>query len=139
MIILDTNIVSEIARVRPDTRVLNWLNDRPESDVFLTSITVAELLYGVALLAEGRRRTAVQSAVQSALAEFQDRILDFDAKAAELYADVVTARRRIGRPIATLDAQIAAIARARGATLATRNVRDFEGCGAGLVNPFEAD
>lgn len=139
MILLDTNVVSELMRPAPSARVVAWVSRQPGGSLYTTSVTQAEILYGVRLLPAGRRRRALETAVQALFREdFASRVLAFDGGAAPSYAQIAADRRRSGRPISQLDAQIAAIARAAGATLATRNTGDFEGCGVSLVNPWRA-
>jgi len=138
MILLDTNIVSELMRPAPSLEVAAWLTDQPAASLFLSAVTEAELRYGIALLPKSRRREDLKSALEAMLAEdFAGRILPFDSAAAIAYAAIVTGRREAGRPIAQFDAQIVAIAQSRGAALATRNVADFEGCGAPIINPWK--
>jgi predicted nucleic acid-binding protein len=137
MILLDTNILSELMRPTPEKGVEQWLADQPDASVFISAITAAELRYGVALLPAGKRRSALAKVIEDMLGEdFTGRILPFDSAAAVAFAEIAATRRQAGRPIAQADAQIAAIARSRGAALATRNVPDFEGCGIELVNPW---
>lgn len=139
MIVLDTNVVSELIRRRPADAVLAWLDAQEADELHLTAVTVAELRYGVARLPGGARRDALDAAVGSVLDEdFDARILPFDRAAADSYAPIVVERERSGRPISQADAQIAAICRARQATLATRNGRDFERTGVGVVDPWTA-
>jgi predicted nucleic acid-binding protein len=139
MILLDTNVVSEIIRPTPEPAVEAWLATQPEASVFICATTEAELRYGVALLPAGRRRSILAADVERMLTVvFSGRILVFDSAAAIEYAVVAADRRASGRPISFADAQIAAIARSRGAGLATRNVSDFEGCGIDLVDPWRA-
>lgn len=138
MIVLDTNVISELARQVPDTGVLTWLDSLNAAEVATTAVTAAELRYGVARIPDGRRKRELADVVHGILAEdFQGRVLPFDERAAARYADIVTGRERDGRPIGVADAQIAAICRDLGATLATRNVPDFEGTGIGLFNPWK--
>lgn len=140
MTILDTNVISELMRSAPDERVSTWVTARPAADLFATSISEAEILYGIELLPKGRRRESLARLARALFDEdFEHRVLAFDSQAAELYSEIAGARRRSGRPISTLDAQIAAITRAHGATLATRNVSDFDGCGIEVVDPWSAD
>ncbi|MQT14098.1 type II toxin-antitoxin system VapC family toxin [Segnochrobactrum spirostomi] len=140
MILLDTNVVSELMRSSPDGGVEAWVGRRNAADLFLSSISVAELLYGAALLPAGRRRDAISNAIRVMVDEdFSGRILDFDRRAAGFYADIAAARRRSGRPISHADAQIAAIARAASLRLATRNVVDFAGCDLDVVNQWSDD
>jgi toxin FitB len=138
MIILDTNVLSEALRPRPSALVTRWMRTQHPSDLFTTAICEAEMLYGVAIMPDGRRRGVLHAAVRAIFdIEFDERVLAFDAVAAKAYADIVAARRRTGHPIAQADAQIAAIARANGAMLATRNLADFADCDVRVVNPFE--
>lgn len=137
MIVLDTNVVSEALRPTPSAKVLVWMRSEPLTALFTTSITEAELRYGAALSPDGRRRRSLEAAIMQILAtQFPGRILPFDSTAAREFADIAAARRRAGRPIAEADARIAAIARSRGASLATRNVTDFAGCGLNVIDPW---
>lgn len=137
MIVVDTNVLSELMRPAPARPVLAWFGATPAARLCVTTITLAELLAGVALLPRGRRRDALDAAVRSMFEDdFAGRTLVFDDLAASHYADIVAKRRHAGPPIATLDAQIAAIARSRGAAAATRNVGDFGGCGVVVVDPW---
>lgn len=140
MIILDTNVVSELMKAHPDDRVLAWISARPASVLHITSITQAEILHGILLLPPGKRRTAIQAAAEAMFEnEFEHRIQPFDSAAAIDYARIAAERRKAGRPISQLDAQIAAIARCRRGTIATRNVQDFEDCGVPVANPWQGD
>lgn len=138
MIVLDTNVVSELFRREPDAGVVAWVESL-EGDVAITAITLAELLAGVRRLPEGRRRSGLETAVLAAVGPYRDghAILPFDDSCAEAYAEVLLERERAGLPIATADAQIAAICRARGAVCATRNVKDFVHTGVEVVDPWE--
>ncbi|MBI3664676.1 MAG: type II toxin-antitoxin system VapC family toxin [Acidobacteria bacterium] len=139
MIILDTNVLSEVMRPFPTEEVLRWLATQPASRLFTTTITQAEILYGLELLPRGKRRAAFESAVEAMFEEdFADRILPFDSDAARVFPQIAASRRALGRPITQWDAQIAAIARSRGAVLATRNTGDFEHCGITVLNPWGA-
>ena len=140
IVILDTNVVSEPMRPSPSPAVMAWLSSKPENGhFFVTTLTMAEILFGVELLSRGKRRDNMLAQAQATFAEdFAGRILPFDEDAARAFAAIAASRRGQGRPIADLDAQIAAIARSRGAILATRNTADFEGCGIRLVNPWLA-
>lgn len=138
MIILDTNVLSELIKQAPAEAVLDWVSVRPAASLFTTTITQAELLYGVALLPEGKRRAALREAVADMLEkDFTGRLLPFDDSAAVEYARIAAERRQDGKPISQFDAQIAAITSSRGAVLATRNRPAFEGCGIMVVSPRE--
>ncbi len=137
MIILDTNVISELMRPAPDEQVTRWVAAQDTATLYLTSITVAEILHGVMLLPAGRRRRAIESAAEAMFREdFADRILPFAGDEARSYAKISADRHRLGRPISQFDAQIAAIARTKGATLATRNITDFEHCAIKVINPW---
>ncbi|WP_310609296.1 type II toxin-antitoxin system VapC family toxin [Limnohabitans sp.] len=137
--VLDTNVVSELMRPEPDVTVLAWLNNQPADTLWLNSVVVSELLYGIARLPDGKRRAQLALAVQAMLAEdFAGCVLPFDLEAAVVYADLVAMRERQRQPIDVADAQIAAICLAHGATLITRNTKHFEGVGLTLMNPWVA-
>ena len=137
MIVLDTNVVSELMKPAPARSVVEWVTAQPPASLFTTSITQAEILHGIMLLPSGRRRAAVEAAADEMFKEeFGGRILPFGSDAADPYARIAADRRRVGRPISQFDAQIAAIARSTGSALATRNITDFEGCGVKLIDPW---
>ena len=139
MIVLDTNVVSELMRRAPESGVVAWVDELRPSDVLITAVTVAELMYGVARLPNGRRKWEVQARVEGVLTvELRDQILPFDARAAYHYAGIVVARERTGRPIGMADAQIAAICRTWNAGLASRHVDDFAETGIEVVNPWDS-
>ena len=139
MIVLDTNVLSELIRRLPASSVQDWILGKAASTLFTTTIAQAEMLLGVALLPRGKRRAALTEAVSGLFdIDFAGRVLPFDGAAARAFALVASERRRAGRPISQLDAQIAAIARSRDATVATRNAADFEGCGIEVVNPWQS-
>ena len=137
MIILDTNVVSEFMTSPPASAVLNWLNAQETTSLFLTTITIAEIGFGLRTMPKGRRRDLLTERFeQFVTTAFEQRILSFDEDAARVYGEVLGYRREIGRPISSLDGQIAAIARSRGFSVATRNIKDFEDCQIDLINPF---
>ena len=137
MILLDTNVLSEVMKQVPSAQVLRWLASQPALTLFTTTLTQAEILYGIELLPRGKRRTALQSAVEAMFEEdLGGRLLPFDSDAARVFPGIVAARRALGRPISQIDAQIAAIARSRRAAVATRNTNDFEDCGVTVLNPW---
>jgi toxin FitB len=140
VIILDTNVVSELIRAAPDPGVRVWVNSRPSTQIATTAITAAELYYGVARLPVGQRRQQLAVAVSALLNDaLRGRIMPFDERAPRRYADVITGREHADRPIAVPDAQIAAICLELGAILATRNIKDFEETRVELVHPWQAD
>lgn len=139
MIILDTNVISELTRPVSDSGVIAWLDSLPPEEAAITAITAAELRYGVRRMPDGRRKTELSEAVSALInTDFRGRVEPFDVLAADQYADVVSARERAGKPIGISDAQIASICRVRNATLATRNTSDFTGTGVNLINPWKA-
>lgn len=138
MIILDTNVVSEMLRPAPAPAVSRWLAAQAGETIYLTSVTEAELRYGLAILPEGQRRSRLAQAVDLILREdLQGRILPFDSEAAAEYARIAAARKVAGYPISQFDCQIAAIARVHSATLTTRNARDFRDTGVEIVDPWQ--
>jgi predicted nucleic acid-binding protein len=137
MIVLDTNVLSELMRPEPAEAVVAYVAAQPASSQYTTSITQAEILHGILLLASGRRRARLLAAATAMFVEdFAGRVLAFGSEAATHYAEIAANSRRAGRPVSHFDAQIAAIARSCGATVATRNVEDFEGCDVPIVNPW---
>lgn len=136
MIILDTNVTSELMRARPDSSVLAWFAEQPPNDLFSTVLTIAEISYGLERLPRGRRRRSLEQAYESIFIGMSDHILPFDVEAALLYGPLLARKERAGMAIDPMDAQIACIAACRDATIATRNERDFADCGVGLVNPW---
>ncbi|MDP9181760.1 MAG: type II toxin-antitoxin system VapC family toxin [Actinomycetota bacterium] len=139
MIVLDTNVVSELMRHSPTEAVLVWVDSRDSADMAITAVTAAELRAGVACMPRGRRRTAIASDVDALLDDtLAGRVLPFDAESAAYYAEILAIRRGAGSPIEPLDAQIAAICMQHGSALATRNTRDFTGLGLTLLDPWAA-
>lgn len=137
MIVLDTNVLSEILRPEPDSRVLAWFAAQPATSLFTTTLTRAEILYGVRVLPAGRRQEKLDAAVNAIFDEdFLDRVLPFDDPAAIAFSEIAAHRKAVGRPMSQMDAMIAAIVRSRGALLATRNTDDFVDCDLSLVDPW---
>jgi len=138
MIILDTNIVSEFMTSPPNGLVLKWLNNQDVSRLHLTTITIAEINYGLSIMPEGNRKELLEERfnifIESA---FEQRILSFNESAARFYGELLANRRHLGRPMSSFDGQIASIARAHNFTVATRNIKDFVDCGLELINPFD--
>lgn len=135
--LLDTNVLSEMMRHAPSPEVAAWVSRQPSELLFTASVCQAEILAGIAVLPEGRRKRDLALAARAMFAQdFAGRVLPFDIPAALTYADVFADRRRAGRPLATIDLMVAAIARARDSAVVTRNVRDFDDCGVTIVNPW---
>jgi predicted nucleic acid-binding protein len=140
MILLDTNVVSEVMAPTPNEPVLEWLDQRETETLYISTVTIAEIEYGLAALPDGRRRRTLSDRFERFLTlGFAQRVLPFDETAARLYGRLMGRRRKLGRPMSVLDGQIAAIAKAHRLALATRNVRDFEECGLEIFNSFETD
>ncbi len=137
MFVIDTNVASELMRPNPAPVVAAWFAEHDAEHMYLTAVSEAELLYGVAIMPVGRRRAALEAAMTRWLDQgFTERILPFDSAAARAYAEIAASRRHAGRPIGEADCQIAAISRSRSAVLVTHNVRDFEGTDVKLVDPW---
>ena len=137
MIILDTNVLSELMRPKPSPRVVEWVAKQPATELFTTSITEAEIFYGIELLTKGKRREGLLAAAEAMFAEdLAGRVFGFESEAARVFSKTAAHRRVLGRPISHADAQIAAIAQVRGAKLATRNVADFQDCGLDVIDPW---
>lgn len=138
MIVLDTNVISEVFKQAPDPRLLGWLHRLDEGQAYTTAVTRGELLYGLNITPQGKRRALLLDGLQRIFSvRFAGRILPYDEAAADAYAMILAERRSIGRPTGVADAMIAGIVRSHGARLATRNVRDFEGCGIALIDPWQ--
>jgi predicted nucleic acid-binding protein len=136
--ILDTNILSAMMRLQLETEVATWIAAQPAELLFTTSLSQAEILAGLAIMPDGRRRRDLEAAVRVMfLEDFDGRVLPFDMKAAAAYADIFASWRRAGRPATTIDLMIASVARSHGASVVTRDTGGFEGCGVALVNPWE--
>ena len=137
MIILDTNVVSEIMRVSPEPAVSRWISSQKQKDVYLTTVTVAELGYGVSRLEKGRKQRELQKTLDEVLeVDYLDRILPFDETAAREYAHLAAEREAVGLSVKDFDCLILAIASVHGATVATRNVKHFAGSGVRIINPW---
>jgi predicted nucleic acid-binding protein len=138
MLVLDTNMLSAMMSAEPVRKVADWLLDQPSEDLFTAAVCQAEILSGISILPNGRRRAGLEEAARAMFADdFEGRILPFDAEAAVAYAEVFVARRKAGRPAGTVDLMLAAVARVRGASVVTRNVADFEGVGLTIINPWD--
>ena len=139
MIILDTNVLSALMRKAPEGAVVDWLDRQPADSVWLSSITVFETRFGLALLPRGRRRNALERAFETVLTDdFANRVLDFDAVAAAAAAQLAADRQKAGRTVDLRDTLIAGIALARRATIATRNTKHFEGLDVSVISPWDA-
>jgi len=137
MIVLDTNVVSELMRPTPSDQVVSWNRSQPAGELFTTAITAAEIFYGIERLPAGKRRVSLEVAAEGIFKDrFVGRVVGFDSYAARVFATIAARRRAIGKPISQSDAQIAAIVQVCGATLATRNLADFESCEIRLINPW---
>lgn len=138
MIVLDTNVISELQGRLHSDRILSWLDGFAAETVFLTTVTVGEIRFGLELLADGKRKTTLIVEFEAIEAEFSGRVLGFSSDAAHQYGMISARRHKLGRRMETKGAMIAAVCLAHGATLATRNTKDFEGLDLRLINPFEA-
>ncbi len=137
-IIVDTNVVSEMMRDNPNPDVRDWIDQQNEEELYLSAISEAELLYGIELLSEGRRRDNLETALIEVLRDdFFGRVLPFDSAATRFYGIIRAERRASGKKHTAEDCMIAAIAKSIGASVATRNVRDFEDCGIKVINPWD--
>jgi predicted nucleic acid-binding protein len=135
VIVLDTNVVSELARRTPDPNVVAWLEDAG-SDLSITATTVGELCYGLERLPQGRRRSGLARDIAKLISTFQDRVLSYDHRAGRRFGKIAALRESLGRPITVADAQIAAICFVHDAACATRNTKDLIDTGVDLVNPW---
>lgn len=137
MIVLDTNVVSEAMKPAPNAVVVAWLNDQAAETLYITSVTLAELLFGIQALPQGRRRDLLDGALNALLELFRDRVLSFDTEAARCYAELAVAARNGGRGFPTPDGYIAAIAASRGFIVASRDTAPFEAAGVVVINPWD--
>jgi len=137
VIILDTNVISEIIRAEPSPAVMNWMESQSRAMLFTTTLTRAELLYGMAILPDSPRKMEKERIIKDILnIDFHEKMLPFDKDAADCYAEITAVRKKSGSPISQFDAMIAAITQSRGAKLATRNIKDFIHCGISIINPW---
>ncbi len=137
MILVDTNLVSEVMKVAPSETVVTWLNNQKSSSLFISTITIGEIEYGLRILPVGKRRMRLKERFERFISlAFAQRVLPYDETAARTYGDIMGFRREIGHPMSVPDGQIAAIAKINGLTISTRNTSDFEDCGVELVDPF---
>ena len=137
MIILDTNVLSELMRPKPSPRVSAWIGQQAATEIFTTAMTEAEIFYGIELLVKSKRREQLLAAAEALFAEdLAGRVLAFDSVAARVFSHIAAHRRGLGRPISHADAQIAAVSQVQGARLATRNIADFSDCGVDLIDPW---
>ena len=139
MILLDTNVVSEVMKTRPAEAVVAWLNGQDSEKLYVSAITVGEIAYGLRILPDGERRSGLPERFERFVAlAFDQRVLVYDESAARIYGELMGDRREIGLPMSVPDGQIAAIARLNHLAVATRNVPEFEHCGIDVLNPFQA-
>ena len=136
MIVLDTNVTSELMKPAPSADVVRWVREQSTADLYTTSITLAEIGYGIQRLTDGRRKDLLRAAADEVFSAFADHVLAFDAAAATRYGQIVSHRDSMGTPIDGFDAQLASICQAHDAALATRNVKDFEETGIAVVDPW---
>jgi toxin FitB len=138
VIVLDTNILSEISKPRPDGDVMSWINDLSGVPLYVSTTTESEIWAGIMCLPKGKRRSTLET-VFSQLFDviYAAHILPFDSRSARRYATIFAERQRLGRPIARADCEIAAIAATNGFKLATRNAKDFDHCGVEIINPWK--
>lgn len=135
--LVDTNVISEVMKVAPSERVIDWLDQKPTTSLHIPTIAIGEIEYGLQSLPAGKRRTSLKAKFERFVSlAFAQRVLSYDEVAAHAYGELMSHRRELGRPMSIADGQIAAIALTRGLTVATRNTRDFEDCGVELTNPF---
>ena len=139
MILLDTNVVSEVMKAQPAEAVVTWLNVQASEKLYVCTITIGEIAYGLRILPDGKRRSGLRERFEQFIAlAFNRRVLAYDEAAARIYGELMGARKELGRPMSVPDGQIAAIACHNHLAVATRNVVDFENCGIDIINPFES-
>ena len=138
MILLDTNVVSEVMKARPAEAVVTWLNGQESEKLYVSAITIGEIAYGLRILPDGKRRSGLRERFEQFITlAFDQRVLAYDESAARIYGELMGDRKELGLPMSVPDGQIAAIARHNHLAVATRNVVDFENCGIDIINPFE--
>jgi predicted nucleic acid-binding protein len=138
MILLDTNVVSEVMKARPAEAVVAWLNGQDSEKLYVCAVTIGEIAYGLRILPDGQRRTGLRERFERFVnLAFDQRVLNYDEPAARIYGELMGDRKELGLPMSVPDGQIAAIARRNHLAVATRNVLDFENCGIEVINPFE--
>lgn len=139
MILLDTNVVSEVMKTQPLEAVVAWLNAQDSERLYVSAVTIGEITYGLRILPDGKRRSGLHERFERfVVLAFDQRVLAYDESAARVYGELMGDRKQLGLPMSVPDGQIAAIARLNHMAVATRNVRDFEHCGIDVLNPFEA-
>ena len=139
MILLDTNVVSEVMKTQPVEAVVAWLNSQDSERLYVSAITIGEIAYGLRILPDGKRRSGLHERFERFVAlAFDQRVLAYDESAARVYGELMGDRKELGLPMSVPDGQIAAIARLNHLAVATRDVLDFEHCGIDVLNPFEA-
>lgn len=137
MILIDTNVVSEVMKIAPSTTVVQWLNNQKSSSLYVSTVTIGEIEYGLRIFPSGKRRLQLKENFERFISlAFAQRVLAYDEAAARSYGEVMSLRKEIGRPMSVPDGQIVAIARSNGFMVATRNTSDFEDCGVDLIDPF---
>ena len=137
MILLDTNVVSELMRNSPSDHVLDWLDSQASETLFLSTVTLAEISYGLKCLPQGKHSQSLNTRFKQFIKQaFEQRIISFDREAAYCYGELMAYRKRVGRPMSSLDGQIAAVAQANTMVLATRNIKDFNSLDLEIINPF---
>jgi predicted nucleic acid-binding protein len=138
MILIDTNIISEMMKSSPSANVIGWLDQQEAMQLYISTITIAEISYGINVLPNGNRRNLLEDSFNKVVRDaFEHRILSLDEVAAHFYGKIMSRRKQLGKPMSIPDGQIAAIARANSAAIATRNINDFSDCGLDVINPFE--
>jgi len=139
MILLDTNVVSEVMKTQPAEAVVAWLNAQDSERLYVSAITIGEITYGLRILPDGKRRSGLRERFERfVVLAFDQRVLAYDESAARVYGELMGDRKELGLPMSVPDGQIAAIARLNHLAVATRNVLDFEHCGIDVLNPFGA-